>query len=305
MGFEETYSELFGERWPGLRAALARPDPYSVCLNPLRGDAESVFLERVGAEGEGVAQPVPGLAGVFFRAEPFPPPEEASPATQDPGLAPWYAMDAASVMAARALGVEAGHRVLDLCAAPGGKAWNLAVELADGGELVANDRSAARRARLHRVLEAMLPADLRRRVRVTGHDGARWGMHEPEAYDRVLLDAPCSSEAHVLASDKARADWSPARSRQLARRQYALLAAAIDALRPQGRVLYATCALSPAENDGVIERTLGSRRGPRLCKLGFEGAFGEPTDHGWLILPDRTGFGPIYFALLEKREPSP
>ena len=300
MGFDDTYGELLGPRWPALRAALQAPGPYSVCLNPLHPDPRAA-LEAADGAAEGSLRVPGGLSGVLASDEPFPP---APPPSPD-GPSPWYAMDAASVLAVRALGVEPTSRVLDMCAAPGGKAWNIAASLGEGGELVANDRSAARRARLHRVLDGMLPPAHRARVRVTGHDASRWALHEPAAYDRVLLDAPCSSEEHVLASPRALAQWSPARSRQLARRQYALLAAAIDATRPGGRILYATCALAPEENDGVVGRTLASRRGAsvELARPARSPAeLGEPTRHGWAVLPDRTGFGPIYFALFQRRE---
>ncbi len=243
------------------------------------------------------------------------------------GLVHPYLLDPASVLAAAALGVEPGDRVLDLCAAPGGKSLVLARGLGEpgreSGELVCNERSATRRARLHRVLDEHLPPSTRRLVRVTGHDAARWAVYEPAAYERVLADVPCSSEQHVLRSAGALAEWSPSRTKRLAAGAYAIGCAAADAVRPGGRVVYATCALSPLENDGVIGRLLNRgretlrnadasrilagaaarHRGLLPRRYACVGTPGEATAHGVMILPDRDhGLGPMYVAVLERVE---
>ena len=282
--FERFYGELYGERWGELRGALLEGEP-----------------------------PVPFLRGL---------------------LRP-YLLDPASVLAAAVLEVRPGHRVLDLCAAPGGKSLVLATDLADPdrdresdddagrihGKLVCNERSSARRARLHRVLDEHLPQEIRELVTVTGHDAARWAVHESSAYDRVLADVPCSSEQHVLRAPGALADWSASRTRRLAAGAYAIGCAAVDAVRPGGQVVYATCALSQIENDGVVSRLLARGRG-RLVVLDATAAMqravvrhhdmlrdwpasgrvpGERTEHGHLILPDRDhGLGPMYIALIRR-----
>lgn len=189
----------------------------------------------------------------------------ASPAmvSLSDGLRAPYYLDRASIVAARALRVRPGERVLDLCAAPGGKSLILALAAGPAGSLTANDRSSERRARLRRVLAEHLPPELLARVRVTGHDASRWGLHERGLYDRVLADVPCSSERHLVASPRLADGWSPARTRHLAIQAYAILAAALDAARAGGVVLYATCALSPLENDEVIAKLL-ERRGPEV-----------------------------------------
>ncbi len=215
-------------------------------------------------------------------------------------LAPYF-LDRASVLAARSLDVEPGQRVLDLCAAPGGKTLVLALALAGSGELVSNDRSSARRARLRTVLDEHMPEVLRKTVRVTGHDAARWGMREPNAYDRVLVDVPCSSEAHVLRSPRHRAEWSPARSKHLAVQAYSFAVSALGALRPAGVMVYATCALSPKENDGVIRR-LVHKYGGRFNVTETSIAHGEPTEFGRILLPDRAeGMGPLFVCRICKK----
>ncbi len=269
----------------------------------------------------------------------------------DPAARPYH-LDPASVLVAHLL--PPGENVLDLCAAPGGKALVLLRRFGIGGgsksgngnpqdapagavgtgpagsaavgmvsslrsvTFTANERSRSRRARLHRVLQDHLPPEVADAVTVTGHDASRWGLHEPDRYDAILADVPCSSERHVLAVPGEISRWSRNRVRRLAVQQFAILAAAIDSLRPGGHVLYATCALTPEENDAVLARSL-ERRGRRvrsvtlspedldLPELPDDPAFtairegAESTDFGLQILPDRCGgAGPLYAALLRR-----
>lgn len=279
--FDAHYGEIFGPRWSPLRAALLATQTRLARVNAFHPNPQ-------GALPEGAQELLPGC---FAHPRLIPPRGDAP--------LPYYLMDGASVLAARALQVRSGDRVLDLCAAPGGKTLVLAEALAESGSLTSNDSSRRRVERLRDVVSAYLPDSVRARIRITGFDASRWGMHEPESYDRVLVDAPCSSEAHVLADPKALAAWSAARPRQLAIRQGALLAAAIDSAASGARVVYSTCALDPRENDGVVQKLLKKRRGRVELAEPPEG-HGEATDCGRLLLPDRTGLGPIYFAALRK-----
>ncbi|MDR1626190.1 MAG: RsmB/NOP family class I SAM-dependent RNA methyltransferase [Spirochaetia bacterium] len=225
-----------------------------------------------------------------------------APAAFSCGLLSPYCLDAASLAAARALGETGGSRVLDMCAAPGGKTLVLASTLGPGGRITANERSAHRRRRLLAVLDAHLPPELRCRVGVTGRDAARWGLYEQNAYDSVLLDAPCSSERHLILNPKHLASWSPARIRHLAQQAYAMLLAALAAAAPGGRVLYSVCALCAEEGDGVILRARERLpEGFAVLETGCD-IPSEKTLFGRKVLPDRAGgAGPMYFALLEKR----
>lgn len=181
---------------------------------------------------------------------------------------------------------------------------------AAGGELIANELSAPRRARLRETMADYLPTQLS--IRVTGFDGSKWGLHEAEAFDRILLDAPCSGERHQLQAGIT--EWSEKTTKRLAIRQYALLASAWMALKPGGRLVYSTCSISPAENDAVIAKLLKRKSG----EVGIANAVGstwsepewrlmiETTEHGFLVLPDRSnGAGPIFFAVLDKVEGLP
>jgi 16S rRNA C967 or C1407 C5-methylase (RsmB/RsmF family) len=149
-------------------------------------------------------------------------------------------------------------------------------------------------------LEEHLPPETLERVRVTGHDAARWSQYEQETYDRILLDVPCSSERHIYTSPQHLARWSPARSKHLAVQAFAMLASALETVRTGGFVLYSTCALSPQENDGVLEKLHRKREG-RFELTAASLPYGEATEYGWQILPDTAGGrGPIYFALVRR-----
>lgn len=213
-----------------------------------------------------------------------------------------YYLDEASWFAANALGVEPGMDVLDMCAAPGGKTLVLASCLAGSGTLQSNDRSPDRRERLKRVVETCLPSAWAGVVTVSGYSGDRFGRYRSEAFDRILVDAPCSSERHVMESPEHLAIWNPKRIKRLAVEQGALLASGVDALRVGGELVYSTCALADEENDQVVAKILKKRKGlleivPLEPK--FEGT--ECTEFGVRMLPDLCGGrGPIYCAKLKK-----
>ncbi len=216
------------------------------------------------------------------------------------GLEPYY-LDEASVYAAEALGVEPGMDVLDMCAAPGGKTLVIASKLRGEGALQSNDRSPDRRLRLSRVIENSLPESWRGIIHVTGYDGMKFGLHKKESYDRILLDAPCSSDRHVLNSPEHLKVWSAKRVKRLSVEQGALLASAVDALRPGGTLVYGTCALSPMENDDVVRKILKKRPSMKPATIESLMPGAERTEFGVHILPDLAqGCGPIYCAKLTK-----
>ena len=232
--------------------------------------------------------------------------KETNPVSLSDELKAPYYMDKASILAASILPISENNSVLDMCAAPGGKTLTIALRLKGKGSLVSNDRSAARRNRLLKVLDDCLPEDYRSIIKVTGHDSTTWSLHEKDAYDRILLDAPCSSERHVLTDPSALSIWSPNRPKQLAIQQFAMLAAALDAAKSGGFVLYSTCSICNLENELVIEKLFKKRSGlfekidmlvdhPEIERLS------EPLSHGRIVLPDvQDGAGPLYFCLLRK-----
>lgn len=246
---------------------------------------------------------------------------------------PAYKMDAASVVAALALEVKPFHTVLDMCAAPGGKTLVL---LNRGVEtLIANELSFSRRKRLEEVIRSGVPELERMKVRIRGIDAIQYGLREPNTYDRILLDAPCSSERHHLQNE--RNEWTLSKTKSLSQRQYGLACSALLALKPGGRMVYSTCSISPFENDRVIQRML-ERKGDQVELVGegtgenelsldrlnyqlnellpsntkLENSLRvEKTQNGYQIFPDqpvveresgaKLSPGPIYFSVLQKR----
>lgn len=250
----------------------------------------------------------------FTLQENSPPPSEAhfnhctwyekntQPERGESGLLNFYVMDPASIVVARSLQIQPGDRVLDMCAAPGGKSLILAESIREAGELICNEPSAPRRERLKKVIQQYIPRDIRDRVWVTGTDGVRVGLKNPDEFDAILVDAPCSGERHLLHSPKDLAEWSESRTKNLAQKQYGLICSALLALKSGGRLVYSTCSLSPFENDGVIEKFL-KKKGDEmeLTDVLFDHPHIEKTKFGWAFLPDRSGFGPMYFSVLQKK----
>lgn len=224
--------------------------------------------------------------------------------------APDYFLDAASVAAALALPITENCRILDMCAAPGGKSLILASRIASmsGTSLVCNEISGARRNRLVSVLNTYVSPSIRERISVSGYDGARLCLRESESFDRILLDAPCSSERHVVQDPKYLAQWSPARIKHLAQTQWALLSSAFRLLKGGGYLVYATCALSVCENDEIIQRLLKKFDNASSVPADLPEKFAqnvlpraEKTACGFHILPDtQKGAGPLYFSLINK-----
>jgi 16S rRNA (cytosine1407-C5)-methyltransferase len=220
------------------------------------------------------------------------------------GLLKPYALDKASVLAALSLDVPGDGLALDACAAPGGKSLVIASRLKPGAALLSNELSAERRRRLSNTLGDYLDPEKRRRVSVSGFDAAAAGGRKSEwdRFDAILLDAPCSSERHVIKNEKALGQWSPARPRFLAQRQWALLSSCFLLLKEGGCLVYSSCALGEEENDGVLQRLFEKYLSAAVPE---EAAFweGEKTRYGRIILPDaQGGMGPMYIARVRKRK---
>ncbi|MBR0495379.1 MAG: RsmB/NOP family class I SAM-dependent RNA methyltransferase [Treponema sp.] len=236
----------------------------------------------------------------------------------EPDYAEWkaggekpYFLDSASVRAAVSLPLENAMDILDLCAAPGGKTLVLASNMNSEANLLSNERSPERKNRLANTVRDCLPPEIQERVTVICKDGAQMCLKNEEKFDAILLDAPCSSERHVLADPKYLSEWSPSRIKTLSMAQWALLSSAWRMLRPEGYLLYSTCALSPDENDNVVAKLLKKFDNAKLCEpkisLNYKNFTQselpeyEKTEFGAHVLPDKAGgAGPLYFCLLQK-----
>ena len=158
----------------------------------------------------------------------------------------WWVQDAAASLPARLFGDVAGMRVADLCAAPGGKTAQLALA---GARVTAIDSSASRLRRLGENLARLkLPAEIVQ-VDVTAHRPA-------ELYDAVLLDAPCSSTGTIRRHPDVAWTKGPADVEKLAALQERLLTAAVELVKPGGRLVFSNCSLDPEEGEQLRERLL-------------------------------------------------
>lgn len=287
--FEEYFSKLYQERWPKIREALAQKERQVLRLNKFATDVDVSGLEPCGF-----------LENCYWR------PEGHSLQKNTDGLYDFYVLDPASVFVAKALEAEDGERILDMCAAPGGKSLIIA-EMMSGGaqshhsELISNEVSEGRRERLMRVFHEYIPRESREGIFVKGLDGNQYGLRMTDHFNRVLADVPCSGERHLLENPKEFSLWSEKRTKNLAIRQYSLLSSAWLSTIVGGRIVYSTCSISYEENDAVVEKLVKKRKVKILRVEEYKKhSFLEETEFGYQILPDNSQFGPMYFAVIEK-----
>ena len=175
-----------------------------------------------------------------------------------------------------ALVPKPGERVLDLCAAPGGKSTQIAAALAGEGLLVCNEPVPSRAKILSRNIERMgVPNALVVSAQPEAL-AARWAG----AFDAVLVDAPCSGEGMFRRHPETRAEWTPAAPAGCAERQRRILGYAAAMLRPGGRLVYSTCTLSPEENEETVRWFLREHPDFSSCP------FSLPGDDGALDAPE-------------------
>lgn len=169
-----------------------------------------------------------------------------------------YVQGLSSLLTAKLLEAKPDEKILDMAAAPGSKTTQIVWATEDGADLTANE---ANRPRMYK-LKANLERQGARHVRILLGRGEALGRRFPDTYDRVLVDAPCSCEARFRLDDpESLAYWKPAKVKAMAVKQKGLLLAGLKALRPGGRLVYATCTFSPEENEGVVDWALTRMEG--------------------------------------------
>lgn len=180
----------------------------------------------------------------------------------------YYLQEPSAMTPASRLPIEPGDFVLDLCAAPGGKATALGAALHGKGLLVANDISASRTRALLRNLELFGISNML----VTNETPEKLQKTFPEFFHKIILDAPCSGEGMFRKEDALAKDWTPEKSQELSEIQRRLLLQAADMLRPGGLLLYSTCTFAPKEDEGAVSYLLEQRPKMELLAIpGYEG----------------------------------
>ncbi len=270
---------------------FSTPRATGLRTNPLRGDADEV-LEWADANSlplQPVAWHPTGFVARFADRQAWTHSEWV-----DAGKL--YVQSLSSQYAAVVLDPRPGQSVLDLAAAPGGKTTHLAALMLNEGMLSAVEPIRNRFFRLQATLQRMGVTHCRTYMT----DGRTVGRKTGERFDRVLLDAPCSSEARMsLLRPDSMAVWNPRKIRECSRKQAGLLQSGFDALLPGGQLLYCTCSFAPEENERIVSKLLLDHPGraslvplpdvPFATQPGMESFRGEsfhPTiSHARRILP--------------------
>ena len=237
--FEQRERALLGPRYAQLYAAPQQTAERGVTVSALRTTPEQ-FAQRADFPLE----PSPFCKAAFVVHQP----------DFKPGRHPYhhagvfYSQEPSASSAAPLLGVQPGMRVLDLCAAPGGKSSQLAAALQGRGVLVSNEYVAARAEILKSNLERMGVSN----AVVLNETPARIAEALPEFFDRVLVDAPCSGEGMFRKEPVARQQHCEALVKQCAELGAQILDCAAAALAPGGQLVYSTCTFAPEEDEGQV-----------------------------------------------------
>lgn len=287
--------QAWPEDWQAIVAASNARAPMTLRVN-CRRVAPADYAARLVA-AEIAAAPLPGLPQALMLDQPL-------PTSRLPGFAEGLVsvQDAGAQWAARLLDPRPGERVLDACAAPGGKAGALCEQAGGGLDLTAVDSDPARVATLGATLERLGHA-----AQVLTADAASANPDWPGApYQRILLDVPCSATGvirrHPDIKWLRRATDLPA----LVATQAALLDALWPLLAHGGRLLYATCSLLPEENEEQVRAFLERHPDARALPVppGFvETAGARERGPGWQLLPTEGGGDGFFYALLGKSAP--
>lgn len=204
---------------------LALVAPYGWQLTPVPWCAEGFWIERDDEDAVPLGSTAEHLSGLF------------------------YIQEASSMLPVAALFADGNspERVMDVAAAPGSKTTQIAARMGNRGAILANEFSASR----VKVLHANISRCGIHNVALTHFDGRVFGAALPEAFDAILLDAPCSGEGVVRKDPDALKNWSVESNLEIAATQRELIESAFHALRPGGTLVYSTCTLNRDENEDV------------------------------------------------------
>ena len=290
--------------WEAFHRASHAPEPPAIRVRKGLADPARV-RDRLQERGFRLT-PVEGLEGTF-RVDDGP---GSVAQTPEHWLGLFHVQQAVMALPSLALGPRPGERVLDLCAAPGGKTVHMAELMEDRGPLVAVDPKEKRlRGLLGNVYRLGHP-----NVLVVAADGRE--LPGGALFDRVLVDAPCSAEGNYRRKEGRLPERSADFVRYVTGLQEALLRRGVELARPGGVVVYATCTFAPEENEAVVARIL-EEGGVELEEIGldlpraagileWEGRrFPPEMAHAWRVYPQHLDSGGMFMARLRKEGSPP
>jgi len=275
------------DEWERTLTAALEPPPMWLRINRARIEREAYANQLAEATGVGVT--LPDRFPDALRLD------QPLSVSMLPGFADGHVsvQDAAAQMAAGLLSPEPGMRVLDACAAPGGKTVHLLERAAGDLELVALDSDAGRNAMVRDNLRrAGFEADV---IAADARDPEAWAAGR--RFDRILVDAPCSATGVIRRHPDIKFLRRAADIDALAERQFEILEALWPLLEPGGQLLYATCSILRAENDTVVARFLDSHAD--AVEVATDGGTGR-VGPGLQLLPGADDTDGFYYALMAR-----
>ncbi|AIQ57776.1 RsmB/NOP family class I SAM-dependent RNA methyltransferase [Paenibacillus borealis] len=257
--FMERMKELLGPEYE-LFVDTYKQSPYG----GIRANTLKITVDELRGRSPFGLEPIPWCPTGFYTGE------GARPGKHPYYHAGLYYIQEPSAMApVELLGVQPGDRVLDLCAAPGGKSTQIAAKLQGEGLLVTNDLHPERTKALAKNLELY---GVRNGI-VLNESPERIAAAFPGFFDRILIDAPCSGEGMFRKDEDMVKQWEPETPAKYAGMQREILAAAAAALKPGGTVVYSTCTFALEENEEMIEEFLSGHPQFSLVPVGGSGPF--------------------------------
>ena len=262
--------EMLGEEYEAFYETLREERHQGLRINTLKAETEE-FLKKAPFS----LSPVPWTETGFYYE-----------GTVQPGRHPlheagvYYIQEPSAMAPAAFADARPGERILDLCAAPGGKSTQLAAAMKGQGILVCNEIHPARARILSENIERM---GIRNAV-VTNETPERLAERFAGFFDKVLVDAPCSGEGMFRKNEEACGEWSPENVELCAERQDTILDSAAQMLQNGGRLVYSTCTFAPQENEGTISRFLKRYPAFSIVKLGKPECF-SPGRPDWIPEP--------------------